>query len=232
MDPKLTVACALIGTKWPDVWVHRLHRMVEEHCSVPFDFKVITDRVSAFPDWGVPFSREIVWTDNHHSRIPNDPRMILNRDKPQGCWAKTDVFQKGFANTPIICLDLDIVILDDIAPLASDKFGMAHDGQKFNGSVYSFTESEATKKGYADILPLAARPRGEQEWVADQVEQVHIVPDCYSFKLQVASRPGKEPPPGTRIVYFHGMPTPASKSVQDIGWISRTWKGLEKLERI
>lgn len=231
MEPQITVACALIGNKWPDVWVWRLKRMVEENCSVPFDFKCITDRPENFPGFGVPFSREIVLTDDHHSRIPNDPRMILNRDKPQGCWAKLDFFKDGFSELPVIGMDLDVVILDDIAPLVRDTLHMPQDTPgHHNGSVYSFTPGSIPEV-YPKFIPYREYPRGEQEYVAAAGE-AQPLPDCYSFKLHIASRPGKEPPPGTRIVYFHGRPTPATEQMQQYGWISRTWKGLPRLERI
>lgn len=228
----LTVACALVGTKWPDVWVHRLHRMVQEHCSVDFDFKVITDRPEAFPEWGVPLEREIVWTDEHHSRLRDDPKLILQKDKPQGCWAKMEAFRPGFASGHVIVLDLDICILDDVADLRSYWPQMPEDKPgHLNGSVYSFHTDGIPNEVYPRFIPYTTHPRGEQEYAAKALD-ADVLPNCYSFKNCVASRPGKAPPPGTRIVFFHGRPTPADPSLQQFGWISRTWRGLDRRERI
>lgn len=227
----LTVACALVGKKWEDVWVYRLARMVEENCSVPYRFVCITDRELPGIEC-VPFSREIVWTDDHHSRIRDDERLVLNRNKPQGCWAKLDVFQEGFATGPVICLDLDIVITGDLAELIRDDLHMGYDGVKMNGSIYSFTPSEQTKALYPAKIPFSTRPRGEQEWAFETYGDTQYLKNTYSFKMQVANRYGKKPPEDAVVVFFHGRPTPADDKLQEIGWISRTWKGLDRSERV
>lgn len=203
--------------------------MVEEHCSVPFQFKVITEDPDRFPEWGVPFSREVVWTDTIACK--KDHRMVMNRGKPQGCWGKLDAFLPSFGPGPVMCLDLDITILDDIAPLISDTLRMPWQGSKFNGSIYSFTPSEETARLYPELIPYDTHPRGEQEFVQESYGRVRPLDDCYSYKIHIASRYGRNPPPGARIIYHHGYPTPASDSVQ-FPWISRTWRGLKRRERI
>lgn len=230
--PQLTVVCANVGTKWDPVWVYRLQQMVADHCSVPFQFKVVTNRLGDYPEeWGVPLSRDVVWTRDHHSKIPDHENLILNVDKPQGCWAKLDFFLDQFGPAPVIGLDLDVVILDDIVPLVRKNLHMPMQTPGHgNGSVYSFTPGFLGWKPPKQI-PYRARPRGEQEYV-QEMTQARPLLDCYSFKGHVASRPGKEPPSGTRIVYFHGHPTPASDKLANIGWINRTWKGLDRIERL
>ena len=227
-----TIACCNIGTKWDRVWVYRLALMLQEHCR-DFDFKVITDRLEDYPkEWGVPLSREIVWTDEHHSKIHNSKQMILNRGKPQGCWGKLDAFLPDFSENPVIVLDLDIVVLDDLQPLTQYAKGMPFDSEgHFNGSVYVFTPDEDTHRVYPQKIPYRKFPRGEQEFAAARLKPEPL-PGCYSYKNHIASRYKRQPPPDTRIVFFHGYPTPASDSVQDIGWISRTWRGLDRRERI
>jgi hypothetical protein len=229
---ELTVLCANVGTKWDAVWVHRLQQMVSENCSVPFQFKVVTNRLGEYPEeWGVPLSRNVVWTRDHHSQIPDSADLVLNTDKPQGCWAKLDFFIDQFGPQPIIALDLDVVILDDIVPLIRKNVHMPMQSPGHgNGSIYSFTPGFTGWKPPKKI-PYRARPRGEQEYVQAMTE-ARPLPDCYSFKTHVASRPGKQPPPGTRIVYFHGRPTPADDKVQDLDWVSRTWRGFDRIERI
>lgn len=220
---ELTIACALVGTKWSDVWVYRMYEMLRDTQHYDFDFKVITDRPEAFPEWGVPFSRAIKWTDQHHSKIRDSSTLWMNRDKPQGCWAKLDFF---LLDGPVIGLDLDIVVLDDLRPLIRDTLHMAYDGKKCNGSVYSF--NGPLPELCPERLPFSSRQRGEQEWVED-TGNAKALPDCYSYKLQVASRRGQQPPPGARIVFFHGRPDPSEVSVD---WVNRTWKGLERSARV
>jgi hypothetical protein len=205
--------------------------MVEETISVPFDFKVVTDNDTYPDEWTVPLSRRIFWTTDHHSETRDQPALVMNRDKPQGCWAKLDFFLDQYGPNPVIGLDLDICILDDIFPLVRKEVHMPYQTPGHgNGSVYSFTPGHAGWEPPTKI-PYSTRPRGEQEYVQDCTGAKEL-PDCYSFKLNVASRKDKEPPPNTRIVYFHGRPTPAHDSLQSIHWISRTWKGLDRVERI
>ena len=224
----LTVVCAHIGNKWGSVWVERLHRMVSDHCSVDFQFKVITDHPERFPEWGIPFSREIEWVNKVW--VKDSDKLMLDRGKPQGCWGKLDAFLPQFPG-PVICLDLDVVILDDIAPLVRENLHMPWQGTKYNGSVYSFTPSAETYRLYPEQIPYSTHPRGEQEFVQETHGAVQPLPGCYSYKIHVAGR-GGNPPEDTRIVYFHGFPTPASDSVQNHHWISRTWKGMNRIERI
>lgn len=204
--------------------------MVEENCSIPFDFRVITDRPEEYPDWGVQFSRPVEWVDEVWTHP--DSRLIMNRGKPQGCWGKLDAFLPTWGNAPIIHFDLDVVILDDIAPLVRYGLHMPWQGTKFNGSIYSFTPTAATDLVYPPVIPYHVYPRGEQEYVQDTFQDVGVLHDCYSYKLHIASKYGRQPPEGTRVVYFHGYPTPATESVQDIPWVKRSWKGLTRVERI
>lgn len=227
---RLTVLCTNVGNKWDPVWVDRLYAMVEEHCSVPFDFRVITDNPELYPDWGVQLSRPMVWVDGVWQKP--DSRLMMNINKPQGCWAKLDCFLPTWGGNPVIHLDLDCVILDDIAPLARTQLHMPWQGDKFNGSVYSFTPNALTEYVYPQVIPYNIYPRGEQEYVQDTFGNVGILHDCYSYKIHIASRYGKNPPEGTRIIYFHGYPTPASDEVQSLPWVKRSWRGLTRVERI
>ena len=231
MDSSITIICALIGDKWPDVWVYRLARMLEAKMTVPYNFRVITDRWEEFPEWGVEFSREIVWTDDHHSQLPSqDPRMILNRGKPQGCWGKLDGFLPSFGSGPRIIIDLDVVIHECLSKLVSDVPAMPEDSPgHFNGSIYSFT-GEVPPGAYPTEIPYGLFPRGEQEYAA-AILQPKRLEGCYSFKNDIASRYGTHPPDDAVVTFFHGRPTPAHDALQNVPWISETWKGLDREDR-
>lgn len=228
MGTRLTVTCANIGTKWHPVWVERLYNMVEEHCSMEFDFRCITDRPELYPDWGVPFSRELEYVDRVY-RQPNR-NMVMNIHKPQGAWAKCDIFLPTFGPGPIINFDLDIVILDDIAPLVRKQLHMPWQGEKHNGSIYSFTPDVSTEAIYPRFIPYERYPRGEQEYVVDAYGPVRDLEDCYSYKIHVACRGGKIPP-GARVIYFHGYPTPADDKIAALPWVRPTWEGLQRIQR-
>jgi len=229
-----TLATACVGDKWDPVWVYRLYNMAQAVNKDQFDFKVICEpeKAEILPEeWIVPLSRDIVWTSDHHSKVPDSSKLILNVDKPQGCWAKLDFFIDQFGSSPVLGLDLDVVILEDLRPLLREEVHMPEDAPgHLNGSVYSFTPGKTGWKPPAKI-PYRTYPRGEQEYVQNCTGAKPLT-DCYSFKNNVASRPGKEPPPGARIVFFHGRPTPATDNLQQFHWISRTWKGLDRVERI
>lgn len=225
----LTVLCTNVGDKWDPVWVERLYAMVDEHCSIPFNFRCITDDPDLYPDWGVPVSRDVVWVPTVWTSPT--PKLVLNVNKPQGCWAKLDAFLPTWGSNPVIHLDLDVVILDDIAPLVRNNLHMPWQGDKFNGSVYSFTPDFLTESIYPRVIPYNEHPRGEQEYVQEAYGSVGMLHDCYSFKIHIASRPNKEPPEGARIVYMHGYPTPASPTIRQLRWIRDSWGGLEPVER-
>lgn len=215
----VNVLCANVGWKWHDVWVYRLRNMVSENCSVPFRFICISDHQ----------------IDGIHTE-PASP-IVLDPNKPQGCWAKLDYFRREITgDDPCIALDLDVTILDDIAPLVREKLHSGQDPRTteryMNSSVLSWTPSAETDAIYTDRIPYAEHPRGDQEFIAKRYPDYGILPDVHSYKGKVMTRKDKTPPEGTRIVFFHGWPTPASPVSMQLPWNARTWDRFQVVERL
>lgn len=232
----LNIWCANIGWKWHDNWVRRLQRMVEQNCSIPYRFRCISDHEID----GVevqPFSREIIKTEHHHSRTRNQPQMVLNEGKPQGCWAKVDVW-KAPLGTYNLLLDLDVCVVSDLAQLVSVVPAAARDCRHtasspwMNGSCVSWKSTEHTQNVYPRFIPYREFPRGEQEYVQKALGGFIPFEGVYSFKCHLTGKTRQVLPEDAVVIFFHGHPTPASDKVQDLGWISKTWRGIERIERV
>lgn len=215
MEP-LTVLCGNIGWKWPDVWVHRLARMVEKNCSVPYRFICVSDH-------------EIEGIDTREASP-----VILDPKKPQGCWVILDYFNREISGDgPCISLDLDITIIKDLAPLIRKDMecSINPNGGGMNSSVLAWTPSEKTdnirpKRG----IPYKEFPQGDQEYISSMVPGHGFLPGCYSYKGHLG--PDKENlPEDTNIVIFHGRPTPATPAVLEHSWNKHTWDGLIPKDR-
>ncbi len=188
--------------------------MVENNCSVPYRFKCVADH----PIPGVDV------TDSSSVRL--DP------DKPQGCWVKLDYFRRSVSGSgPCIALDLDTTLIGDIAPLQSGKLALAIDRKgRVNSSVMAWTPHAATEALYTKNIPYTEYPRGDQEYIRDSYPGVTKLAGCYSYKVDLTYG-FSEMPEKAIVVYFHGTPTPAAKSVQKHDWNSRTWDGLNRQDR-
>lgn len=236
MDAQVTYLCAYVGTKWPPVWVERLYRMLEAKSSVPFDFRVITDKPDMFPEWGVQISRPVVPTvEVPYSKYKDGETLWLHSNKPMGCWAKLDAFLPKWGSNPIICFDLDVTIVGDPYQLVRKELHMAaEEPERFNrapnGSIYSYTPGYLPEDFDVSIIPWETRRKGEQEWVAEKTGAKLFESGTYSFKHHIACRGGKIPP-DTIVVFHHGFPTPAHPQVRQLDWAAWTWKNLEPLDR-
>lgn len=237
MGTEVNVWCANIGWKWHDNWVLRLQRMVQDSCSIPTRFRCISDHDIAGVET-VPFSRQVVTTTAHHSQTRDAEDMLLNSDKPQGCWAKVDVWKYAPVGSLNILLDLDICIVGDLAQLVSKEPAGAKDPRHteskpwLNGSVLSWQSTEFTQQVYPEKIPYRSYPRGEQEYVQAKLGGFVPLDGVYSYKGHLNGKTRDSLPDDAIIVYFHGHPTPATDAVQQFSWISRTWKGIPRIERV
>ena len=106
----LTVACVCVGDKYSMDYVLKLKNMVFRHLKIPHEFICLTDK-----------------TDEHEVPLGDYIDIIAwTKDLP-GWWSKMHIFNR--VNMPegrIIYLDLDTVIIGDLAPLAewSGEFGI------------------------------------------------------------------------------------------------------------
>ena len=200
----LTVLCGNIGTKWPDVWVHRLKQMVENHCSVPYQFKCISDH-------NIPGMATV-----------DASSVRLDETKPQGCWVKLDYFRRSVSGSgPCIALDLDTTIIGDIATLQSRRLAFAIDSrERVNSSVMAWTPDEQTDAIYTNNIPYEEYPHGDQEYIRDSYSGYRKLAGCYSYKVDLFYG-SMEMPSDVKVVFFHGTPTPAAQSAMKHKWNAR-----------
>jgi hypothetical protein len=210
--------------------------MVEENCSVPYDFRCISDHDIEGVET-VPFSRDIQVTEAHHSQTRNSPQMWLNEGKPQGCWAKVDAWLAPLGSFNIL-LDLDVCVVSDLAQIISVVPAGARDCRHtdskpwLNGSCISWKSTEHTQAVYPEGIPYQEYPRGEQEYVQAALGGFIPLGGVYSYKCHLTGKTRKVLPDDTVVVFFHGHPTPANDALQEFGWVNRTWRGIERIERI
>src|ERR1700712_3424831 len=93
----VTVACVLRvgGNTYSPAWVQRLQRNVARHMNVPHRFVCLTNLAAVE---GVE-TRKL--TDNR-----------------PGWWSKIELFKPGQFTGPVLYMDLDVMICDNIARLA------------------------------------------------------------------------------------------------------------------
>jgi len=217
--------------------VKRLQQMVAENCSIPYNFRCISDHEIDGVET-VPFSRDIFITKEHHSQRQDSPQMVLSEGKPQGCWAKVDAWKLAPTGTFNLLLDLDVCVVGDLAQLARLQPSGARDCRHtdstpwLNGSVISWMSTTTTQAVYPEYIPYVEFPRGEQEYVQKALKKFIPLEGVYSYKCHLTGKTRNKLPEDAVVIFFHGHPTPASNKVQGYSWISRTWKGLDRIERV
>lgn len=204
----LTVFCGNVGVKWPDVWVHRLARMVAENCSIPYRF--------------------ICVSDHEIEGIDTLPASKVGRgvEKSNGCWVKLDYFRREYSRDgPCIAFDLDVTILSDISVLRSTTFASSC-VDAINSSVLAWMPSAKTDALYTCLPPVDEYPQGDQLYFAAKIPEWVTLKGCYSYKSVLTEQTRETPPTDTVVVFFHGTPTPADLEVLRHSWNRRTWRGM------
>jgi hypothetical protein len=151
-----TIACVLrSGGRYTAEWVHRLKRGIERHASEPHRFVCLSD----IDVRGV--------------------EVLPLREGWQGWWSKIELFRPGLLTGPTLYLDLDVVVVGDVAPLLSacSSFTMVHERGKtdyFNSSAMAWSGDmgwvhEAFKADAARHMERFRRhPRiGDQAFISD-----------------------------------------------------------------
>jgi len=137
--------CFRWGTLYPAIYVERLYRSVCQRFPEPFEFHCFTDRPLALPE-----------AVHQHELVLGQPF--------SGNWNKERVFSRGFLDlepgTPIIVMDLDVLVTGDLGFLVTDlpdkPLVMAPDGYKRrqgkgHGSVFR-VQAGAFPEVWEDLL--------------------------------------------------------------------------------
>jgi len=157
---RVNVLCIKHGSLYSHEYVNRLFNMVSRHCSLPFNFYCITENTTNI-------NPEISCLP-----LPNIP--------VSGWWFKPYIFSRHLPfKGPVLYLDLDLVIVDNIDKLFSYEpkklctirdFVRVQAGswKRFNSSVMRFS---ANKYSYiwesfaGDIRRNTQRFRGDQDYL-------------------------------------------------------------------
>ena len=222
----ITVVTYLWGTAYRPAHVQRLAASVARWLTAPHRFVCITNQK-------VPGVKTLA-----------DPARQYARRCYRRLWLFSEA-ARGLGDT-LLHLDLDVVVcgpLDGLVPRASDlavyKAGsIAAQGYSLNPSVLwlrTGTQTDLWTRFTANPTRLAAAANQDGFWGSDQAILSHLRKDAgvdtvgdadgvVSFR-RIRHEQLTAPPPGTRIVSFHGRRTPFEKDVQAAHpWIVQAWQ--------
>lgn len=212
--------------------VDTLRRMVARHYQRPHRFICITDDASGIQEPDVELFE--IWDD--FSRVANPS----GRKNPS-CYRRLRLFaaQPGaFLGPRFVVLDLDCVILRDLAPLwdRPDPFVIwrsTTSGNPYNGSMWML-EAGARPHVWRDFdpdtSPRLTRRAGlygsDQAWMAYAMgpdEATWSPADgVHSYRNEVESN-GRLPK-GARVVFFHGKTDPWDRTAQRLDWVRENYR--------
>ena len=216
------IICVHVGDKYSDDYVLKLHTNCRKNLQEPFIFTILSDKTSYNID---------------------DPNCrIIGVDEIQGVphnrlwWYKMQAFRPDVIEDENLLLDLDIVIVNDIAKLwnhAPGRLIVCQDFnrhwvpnyQRCNSSVVRFDRSHAVsvwQKWIADPTRHMGKYRGDQDWLDAEISDKMWWPHTWmmSWKWEVFSGGLKQQhtqkyhstdtrlEPGCSILAFHGKPDP------------------------
>ena len=202
----VTVWCVCVGDKYTDEDVLILQGMVARHLATDYQFRCLSDRVIAGVD-------------------------CLLVDPWPGWWSKLLLFR--YATGQNLYLDLDTVVVGDLAPLLSDELSMAknwalsgHGG--WQSSVMSWAGDYGDLADAFDLDQLSEpangnygyygdkRLWGDQEFITDMMGDA-VVPMAGVYSYRYHSQGG--PPADASVVCFHGNPKPGEVGAQ---WVKES----------
>lgn len=196
----MRIACFKKGTKYGPEYVQRLHQGVKRHLP---------------KDSSIPF---VCFTEDPVEGVDCEPLPV---DLP-GWWSKLGAYA---LSEPLICLDLDIVIVGSLAPLLEwDGFGVIKNPwlRGYNSSVLKLTGRE-TDVWNRFVPGVMATMRGDQDWLNVTMPGAATFPVQWfpSWKVhRVWMEPA--PPEGAIAIFCHGSPKPHEISN---GWLRDHWTG-------
>lgn len=216
----INVLCMKWGTKFPSEHVNKLYRMVSRHLRQPFNFVCFTD--------------DSVGLDKGIKALPL-PEIEVPAEHQISPWRKLGMFKPGLGGLTGmgLFLDLDVVIIDDIDCFFSfarpEDFCIIENWTTLGegtgqSSVYRFKlggDYDFIYEAYAkDPLAACKSCDNEQVYLSHQImskgKALKFWPEtwCRSFKEHCKPKyilswfiPPRIPD-GTKIVVFHGRPTP------------------------
>ncbi len=226
----LTVACVLTGEKYPVGDVARLQAMVARHLDRLHDFICLTDRSDiAAGDWPAGVRR-----------------VDISGLDLAGWWGKMALFDPGIRGVGrTIYLDLDTVVVGDLAPLAEwggrsgSAFGICENFTqlaghatwpcRFGSCAMSFAPGWGARV-WEDFAAdrdeiMAACPRGDQQAIEFLVPGGEFLQDDLPAGFFLHYRDLKthwaHPPPAASVVVFGGSHNPENYGPP---WSRAAWR--------
>lgn len=202
----VTIACVLkSGGIFDRRWVWALKRGLARHAP-SHEFVCLTD-VPGLGIWSIPL--EHGWT---------------------GWWSKIELFRPGLFDGPVLYLDLDTLVVGNLADLVSydGPFAMLSDFYRPESpasGVMAWTPSAETAAIYESFVQQGRIPGGRSDhWYARHAPKPVRLQDMFpgqivSFKAHARSTP----PEGARLVCGHGLPRFNDRKA---GWAHDAWKSL------
>lgn len=241
------VLCMKWGTKYGPHYVNRLYAMVRRHLDGDFAFVCLTDDATGIR----PEVR----------CLPIPPlNLQLEPGQRDGAWKKLTTFEAdlhGLRGTALF-LDLDVVIVGSLEGFFTHpgRFCIIRDYHRFwrsrgrivgNSSVYRFelgAHADVLAHFRAHARQITQDYRNEQRFLSELLHRQGLLtywPDgwCPSFKYDcLPAWPANlwrepVPPPGARIVIFHGEINPPDalagrrnkpmRFMRPARWIAQAW---------
>lgn len=205
----LTVWTGLWGDAYPERYLHKLRAGVAKHLRTEHDFRVLSDR--SFTGYVAVRRQAITWHQ---------------------WWPKLWLFAVDSPGTNL-WIDLDSVIIGSLDELvakhAEDRLAMpanwaqsGHGGCQSSVMIWRGGECQELFSSF-DFGRDSARLYGDQEFITERWGdpgrgQVTPIPHPQVASYKYHCRYG--PPPGAKIVTFHGQPKPAECAEW---WIRDAW---------
>ncbi len=147
-----------------------------------------------------------------------------------GWWSKVEIFRPGLFEGLVLYLDLDTLVVDDLAPLAeySGRLAMLSDFYQpkiVASGVMLFRPGAHTEAVYsafqADPLRIMAAHRRSDFWYAKQLDAPDRLQELYPDQLvSLKAHARLRAPDGARLVCGHGRPRLSDPAA---GWAHTEW---------
>lgn len=237
------VICMKWGEKFGPEYVNRLYKMVQKNLTLEHRFICFTDNSDGLVE-GI--------------EVRPLPEMDLDSSLPERGWRKLTVFKEQLADLQgqALFLDLDIVIINNIDSFFEEKgeFLIIKDWDFPNDIIGNSSVFRFDIGKYPEILKnfiengdeIRARHRNEQAYLSYAVNDRGVLnywPKdwCVSFKRNCLHKfplnyfMQAKFPANSKIIIFHGRPTPSQalrgyfgkmgfRYVKPTKWISKYWE--------
>ena len=204
----LNVVCVKSKPAYDHHYVNRLYEMVRRNLTIPHKFTCFTD-------------------DSSGIRCKTKPLPSLLAKS--GWWAKLSLHREDLLTCPVLYLDLDTLIVDNLDFIGDYKgdFCILRDFYRPEGygsgvMMWNKPHPYVWTKWVGKGCP--SHGLGDQGWMEEQIKGADLFQDQFpdkfvSYKVDCQSRL----PENASVVCFHGEPKP--HQFPEDHWVSQHWVG-------